>query len=266
MDIIHFNEAVDLLGLKVAIKYRNLNNPTGELPYHNNKHMDFMLSDCINAYLYSRILAHQFTLRVPHYHAVCYTAIFHDCDHSGGKLPDSDNIDRAIIFWNTFVESGTPEWSDIIKATMNIRVPLLLRATQYPYVPIVEVSTLSKVKYENGTLFLVPTLVASANILRDADLMTIYHGQEGIELVNYGLFEEMSAKDSIYGEMTYSEYIVKSKAFLDNIKWHSKWGERRAELMEHTSVVDEVMYDAEYNRDLQSAFEIIDEHVIIKEN
>jgi hypothetical protein len=249
MDIIHFNEMTKLLDLDGVIKYRDKHNTSGELPYHGNLHMNFMLADCFNAYLYDR-LWDRGNGPVVEFPAIFYAAIFHDVDHSGGKLTDNLNVDKAIAAWHTFVDSD--EGKDLLPLDFthqgkHIRgwVPVLIRATQYPYVDITESS-----EYKAASVAYVASLTESCNVLRDADLMTIYHGHQGEELVNVGLFEEMSPADSVYGPMTYAEFQTKSIAFLTSIKWHTVWGKRRAVIMNYPYIRNVVI-----NRSIRRKFQ-----------
>jgi hypothetical protein len=249
MNIIHFKEMVKLLELDKVIKYRNKYNPSGKLPYHCNKHMDFMLSDCINSYLYD-LLWDRGNGPVLEYTAIFYAAIFHDVNHSGGKLTDNLNVDKAIEAWRAFADSA--DGSKLIFAPphshhrkmITTMVPILIRATQYPYVDVRD-----SVEYTGASLSHIVSLTDSCNVLRDADLMSAYHGDAGMKLVNNGLYREMSSGGSIYGPMTYAEYVDKQAAFLNKITWHSAWGKRRAEIMNFPNIVKAVIDDAEQHKD-----------------
>ena len=251
MGVLQFDEAIKLLKLDVAVEYRNKHNPSGGLPYHHNQHMDFMLEDCINAYTYSLLDEVPSTVKV-NYNALMFAAIFHDCDHSGGKLLDVHNVDKAIIFWKRFLDS---EEGKTLRDRFGYRIlklsdviVFLLRATQYPYVVLEDTPEFKDLnKYQQN-----PSFLETARVIRDADLMTIYHGDVGINMVNWGIWEEMSVKGGVYekahGELTYNDFVVKQIEFTQNRVWNSAWGRRRADLLDYPSVAKKVLANLETNR------------------
>ena len=247
MDIIQFNEIVKLQGLAEVIDHRDKRNPSGNLPYHGNKHMNFMLSDCLNSYLYYQVWERG-NQPIIEYSAIFYAAIFHDVDHSGGLLTDDLNVDNAIEAWRTFVDSPTSntcisEAHTYHGKMVRLMVPVLIRATQYPYIEITESQEYRE--YVEADMHYHASVLDACYVLRDADLMSIYHGDIGFELVNQGLYEEMSSEDSIYGPMTYDVFIEKETEFLHNVKWFTLWGKRRAVVMDYPKLVQDLLADAE---------------------
>lgn len=110
-------------------------------------------------------------------------SLYHDHNHSGGRLPDAQNIERAVEFVQR-------EW--------NVKEPILklIQVTQF-----------------NGEGFPVDPENLAERCMRDADLMSIY-SQEGHRLL-LGLFEEMSGKPfREFSEDQVRDSISRSENFL----------------------------------------------------
>ena len=102
------------------------NNPSKNLPYHNNRHMlgvcriahDIMTADCFAT--------------TSDRDVVTVAAMLHDYGHTGGAQADSVNIANAIAgleqFWET--HPNTAEWLGPYKPVIED----LIRVTEYPFV------------------------------------------------------------------------------------------------------------------------------------
>lgn len=115
------------LGLDELWSYVVKNNPSKDVPYHNNYHMFWMawLADQLWQSLPE-------TDQYPHGpRNMIIAALFHDYDHSGGALPDYGNIGRAVLGWY--------EASTLLQLPEDVDIELVatfIRATEYPYANI----------------------------------------------------------------------------------------------------------------------------------
>lgn len=105
-----------------AIIYINEKNPSNHLPYHGIDHLYSVYEMC-NKIVYSdknyRNLDKKDELFI--------AALFHDFNHSGGKLTDAENISNAILGCNDFL--------DTIENTLDRDlIHEIIRATQFPSV------------------------------------------------------------------------------------------------------------------------------------
>ena len=159
-------------------------NPSKDNPYHNNYHMYSMVVRCNTLADYaiqrgSEVRKDELLL----------AAMFHDYEHSGGKLVDSQNIERAI---RAIEQSGLLEFSQLEDVCDIIDV------TQYPFI------------YEPFTI--------EEKIIRDADLLQcteagyIYH-------TYYGLLEEIRIKNS---DLTTQQFVVGQLKFLESAKFYTE--------------------------------------------
>lgn len=122
-------------------------------------------------------------------------SLFHDHNHSGGALPDSQNIERAL----NFVAKNFPE---------NPRIGDLIRVTQF-----------------DGKGFPFEPETFAQKCMRDADLCAIY-SQEGHRLL-LGLFEEMARKRLCeFSEEEMRTAISKSENFLWEREMYTEHGKR----------------------------------------
>ena len=185
-----------------------LNSTSEQCSYHNNRHMDFVLEDCIEWYLTQYALGQH----VPEDQArtLFYAAIFHDANHSGGELPDSANIKHAIAAWELAASSMS------VSDSMCNNVATLIQATEYPSAYL-EMEQL-------------------ARVLRDADLMTIYHGDEGREMLSWNLYQEFQQHKGLQ----YNDYMAKEMSFLANVQWNTAWGGEKAEALRYDELRTEV--------------------------
>lgn len=203
-------KVIKQFNLQPAIDYRNQYNKSGKLLYHNNQHMDFVLQDCIEYYLHEQITKTSSSV-VYSPRPLFFAAIFHDVNHSGGERTDDLNIQEALSFWQEYCFSH-PE----INAYELSSVEWLIRATQYPYLEL--------------NVSLPPPffqVYEFAAVLRDADLMTIYHGIDGLVMSSLYLFQEMS----VHKEMTYQQYVDGNTKFLREVCWGTKWAKEKADLL-----------------------------------
>lgn len=186
--IIPFIEARPVLAS--ALKYVILNNKTNFAPYHNLHHMTRV------TYHSHRIISHDYSniLSNNQINDVLIACLFHDMNHSLGKLPDSENILNAVTAFQNWYELSEDASEVDPDAVVGI-----IAATEYPYV--------------------IPAdkLTDQQKIIRDADLM-ISMDNDVINTIVIGLKEEMGV-DSVLD-------VVKGNIkFHENIKFNTEYGQ-----------------------------------------
>lgn len=165
-----------------AFKYIIDFSKSNYLPYHNLNHLLTVLK-------YSDMIAHgegvYFDQRTPLHLA----ALFHDVDHSGGKLKDSENIENAV---NAFIDFAHKHMNLYTNEDVNIydEVIDLIKVTEYPYVK--------------------PTsaLTQTEKIIRDADMMQAFE-YNWINQTTLGLASETNTP--------IKDFIPKQRHFLESV-------------------------------------------------
>ena len=140
--------------LSEGFKYVLAHNSSAMAPYHNTRHLM-----CVVKYV-------DYLLRAERKLGACecedeldelsllLAALFHDVDHSMGKLDDEANVQNAKAAFACFLD--VTDTGDIREEWLWQRVCRLIDATQYPYaIPSAQLT------YEQG-------------VIRDADLMQAY--------------------------------------------------------------------------------------------
>jgi len=140
---------------KDAYNYVLKTNNGNRNPYHNNEHTLFVFNVCMKLF---DIYKKEYKLKSRDRYALGLAAIFHDYNHSGGKLKDSDNIKLALegIYqytqandMDTFAHGEDPydeeDWSDEFEypedripglsmiAMEYKRIENLIKCTEYPH-------------------------------------------------------------------------------------------------------------------------------------
>jgi len=160
-----------------------LENNLVENDYHNNEHM-------INVFNNSMVLFNHYKdeYKLPPYHKLVLglAALFHDFDHSGGRLKDSENIELALVALKEFLK--TINKSDLYDDIENIII-----ATEFPHLDI-DLDILQK-------------------IIRDADTMGGII--EGWKSVVTNLASEYNK--------TLVEFIPSQIKFLDTVKFNTDY-------------------------------------------
>lgn len=83
--------------LQKALKFIMVNNTSNYLPYHNFNHLLTVLK-------YSNLIAHGEEVYYDQRTPLHLAALFHDVNHSGGKLKDSENIKNAEKAFEDFAK------------------------------------------------------------------------------------------------------------------------------------------------------------------
>ncbi len=194
------DRALSKLGLTHVESYVAKNNPSSHIPYHNLYHAQTVALTCWHAAQFAN-------LSKTDKQALILAALFHDFGHSGGVLPDADNI-RIATDALRFAQAALTLNPALVESAIDI-----ISATQYPYVlePETEMQ----------------------RIIRDADLCQILY--EGWESMLDGLRREMSVTTT--QPVDPGEFAVKAFRFWRGAAFHSKWGQiKHAEYMR---IVDE---------------------------
>ena len=93
-------------------------NKSNDLPYHNLFHTQCVL-------IYSYLISDSLKISKEEIRKILVAAIFHDFNHSGGKLTDDLNVKEAISCLLKYSKEDNNTNKDIIN---------IIKATQYPYV------------------------------------------------------------------------------------------------------------------------------------
>ena len=160
--IMQRTEWIKNLGLHDLVRWVIGNNTSLFLPYHNYSH--------IMGFLYHALAAgYRENLETSQLQEIGVAVLFHDFNHSGGKLKDSQNIKKALEALESCPKDLIPEACDLEK------VKDLIKATEYPY-------TLPE-----------ESLGIEQKIMRDCDLLWVVDSSSLIQNV-LGLGLEMSGK------------------------------------------------------------------------
>lgn len=120
-----FEYRLQQLGLDRLWDWVKDNNPSGELPYHNNQHLFHV------ARIANQLLNAETTPTVRDEIVLIVACLFHDFNHSGGVQPDSENIHNAIMALDQF--AFTDIGLQVLKNHgMLQQVKELIKLTQFP--------------------------------------------------------------------------------------------------------------------------------------
>lgn len=176
--------------LSRAFKYILANNTSNIAPYHHFHHM-------ISVTRWSMLLAQYegFTEGSTKWYELTLASMFHDMNHSMGKLPDIENVNNAISEFCKFYE----EYNSVLMGydINEDRVNKIIRATQYPYmIPDEELNECQA-------------------IIRDADLLVSLE-PDWFQNAFLGLMQEMKVDDirkMIEGQMAFHKGITMRTEF-----------------------------------------------------
>jgi len=162
------------------------------LPYHNKYHTYCMVANCYEGSRYLGICVRK---------ALLAAALFHDANHSGGKLTDDLNIKAALEFFEETHAAAVRHGcgmsdKDYLEARDTIKI------TKYPY------------EGDPATMF--------QKIIRDADLMQVLE-RDPFKLADqfFGLKNEMEVAHK--RSYTNDEWADGCLAFQQKVVWHTDW-------------------------------------------
>lgn len=204
---------VKKLDLVSEFNYYNRNAVSWKLPYHNKFHTYCMVKNCYEA-------AIELGLPFQDTRILITAAIFHDFNHTGGKLTDAENISIAIKAYSRFLEEYN---KNIIDEYLKTCVVRLIQITEYPF------------KQE-------PEFIEE-KIIRDADLMQMFE-PEWFDHVIIGLSKELLRKDSFTTEELI-DTLKKNEEFLSKQKIYTKWGLKKFNLSYIRRVTSEKIKELE---------------------
>jgi hypothetical protein len=185
IEIIRYNPM-----LQKAFKYIIEESNSNYLPYHNLNHLLTVLK-------YTDKIAHgeevYYDKRLPLHLA----ALFHDVNHSGGKLEDYENIENAEKAFEEFANIHLNINKKFTRDEFDIysQVVHLIRATQFPY---------SKPNSATNRF---------EKIIRDADMMQNFENN-WINQTTLGLASESNT--------SIKDFIPKQRHFLESITFLTK--------------------------------------------
>ena len=110
--------------------------------YHNNEHMINVFN---NAMILFNHYKDEYKLTPYNKLNLGLAALFHDFNHSGGKLKDSENIEIALVALKEFLDTTT-EKSDLYSQIENIII-----ATEFPHLDI-DLDILQKIIRDADTM------------------------------------------------------------------------------------------------------------------
>lgn len=160
----------------------NPNNNPSQHAYHNSKH-------CYTVAINTILAGNHYRLQDKDLLELIIASIFHDWGHSGGELPDSENINIAVLGYT----STSATFKTFLDHQSIIR---LIRSTQYPHMPVSELKE---------------------QIIQDADLLQYLHEDalEWIESFNSETGGHNSPKDVAI--------------FLQGQNFNTDWGKKQAQ-------------------------------------
>jgi hypothetical protein len=168
--------------LTKAFKFILENSNSLYLSYHNLNHNLNVLKYCYDNLDFEKLLDTNES------ECLLLTAIFHDYNHSGGKLNDNENIRNAYV--------GLMKFININKFDIDLKLcERYLIVTQFPY--IVETENI----YDE--------------IIRDSDLCGIFE-PNFLQAIVFGLKQEMNINDM-------NKLCTMELNFLNNIKFQTEY-------------------------------------------
>lgn len=199
-----FDQQLARLGLNVMWDHIKATNPGKDNKYHNTYHMYHMARITLDLLrttpTYSSMSKEgRFTLET----LAVTAALWHDYGHSGGALPDSENIkiacDAFEAYWRDICQQ-TPDTNHTTVELFITAVRNAIEVTEYPFV-----------KTPAG---------AVAIALRDADLLYTFMDNTG-EIV-YGLYQELLPK---LNHMPFRQFLDAQTGFHDSVTLYTEVGQ-----------------------------------------
>lgn len=203
-DLPNLYRIIDQYNLDSAYSYVLQKNPSNNLPYHNFGHLE-------NVTLFAYIGCVQAGLSFGEIRNILLAALFHDFNHSGGKLKDIENINLAKTGLSEFLSEEND--TDIKVEFVNF----LIDITEYPY-------TIESSK-----------LTIHQKILRDADILQSFFLNNYMQDVVLGLAKELNK--------TPKEAIETQFNFLSNLSFSTDYAntlfnERKLEIMDNLNLIN----------------------------
>lgn len=181
-----------------AFKYISINSKSNTLPYHNMEHLMLVFNNAYHASNYYKINE---TLHDKAEEELCVAALFHDVNHSGGKLTDSENISNSISSFKSFwVEYNDGELGKE-ESEFQENVISIIEATEFPHKDI--------------------DLNIQQKIIRDCDMMS-FNDDGHIYHYLFGMKEEFGIED-------FNDQLKNQTNFILNMELYTDWGKEMFE-------------------------------------
>lgn len=164
-------------------------------PYHNLKHIHGMHS-------IARQLGYNKHLSKDELEVIDYACLFHDALHTGGKRPDTYNVNTAIVLFRHYAELVNDTQDTVITDDIYEAVVNAIRCTVFPFTrePETEVE----------------------RCIRDADLLyAILHSDPAIIMDDLRVEMEISQ----YRSISYAEMYTSQVSFMRNIVMYTEEGQ-----------------------------------------
>jgi hypothetical protein len=193
-----FDDVIRRLGLDKFWNYVQINNPSGQLPYHNNEHMYNVARVAYELYCEDHVIDGNFAIAEAR--VLIVAGLIHDYDHSGGKQPDNENIKRHVSKVSYLAKRGLIEnfseedWKGVKQ---------LIRSTEFPH----------KDREWHDL----------QDYIRDADFMYSLE-IHSLRPIMHGISEELTHK--LGRVMEPAEFIVAQRKFLGEVRMYSQPGQR----------------------------------------
>ncbi len=197
------NKILASFNLHEAYSFAIENNSSSDLPYHNSFHTRCMIINCAEG------AANQ-NLPYERTRVLLLSALFHDYDHSGGKLKDAQNIQRAIAGLKKYCKNDASFDNYLSEASE------IIESTLFP--PISEPKTLSQ------------------KIICDADQMQMYMPEWERQIFT-GMRMEIEILTG--KKISFSEMVKMQVKYMQNMEWHTTWAKQRA-FTEWDSLIEKV--------------------------
>lgn len=187
-------------------------------PYHNTNHNFVVAENVWKAALYYGINP---------YNLIC-AALWHDFNHSQGKLPDAENVKIAIkrfmVWWYSTTDIDTPKGES--------------PASIYPEInPAIVAHIITATEYDKGYKIPATDLSLEQQIIRDCDLLQ-YAEKNRFGQVYLGLSQEMNVPmlQLVRNAPTFINSIV------PNTEWFaSQWLHIKTEILEEFKVIEKIL-------------------------
>lgn len=175
-----YDEYMRQMGLCQIFDWVKEHNPSGKLGYHNNDHLYHV------GRLAGTLMEHSYSNVDEDMCRAIVAGMFHDINHSGGKITDFANVEHAeamFLYFREQVIEGKIPMNNRMKALMfadlypreeGNTIAAAIRATHWPWLPLRDMTYAQK-------------------CLRDADLLYSIDTDLDPVAIAKGLYEEVNA-------------------------------------------------------------------------
>ena len=195
----HIELIAKQLKLEPFFEFYQSENEGKNLPYHNFYHAKCVFLNCYEACFYEEIDKEAAR-------GLCAAALFHDFNHSGGRLIDSENIKLAICGL-MLAQTHAQKRSLGLSLRSLLIAKDAIKVTEFPFV------------HEPKTI--------TQKIIRDADLMQPFE-DDSVRLRNQYVGLKAEIEVSTNTTLNLVDFAVGCKDFQDAHHWFTRWAEEKA--------------------------------------